>query len=42
MKICLERFLIAILYHVTEWRRGEAEEKGGFKLVENLFQGRRY
>ena len=42
MRTCLEHFLISILYHVTEWGEGEAEEKGGFKLVENSFQGRRY
>ena len=42
MKTCLENTFISMLYHKTEWGRGEAGEKGGLKLFENSFQGRRY
>ena len=34
--------MISMLLYETECRRGEAWEKGGLKLVENSFQGRRY
>ena len=33
---------MSILLHETECGEGEAEEKGGLKLAQNSFEGRRY